>query len=130
MSESAPQLNFDMQTAWLRRFTADAESNLKAFALRLKEALPGHVTILEKKPFLFGEPKFTGVSADMGEQRYLLEIVNGRLQANVAMIVRGITLNTKRLDPAEWFAKLSAEAQKSTEYARSLSESLSGFMLS
>ena len=130
MSESAPQLNFDLQTAWLRRFTSDAESNLKGFALRLKEALPDHVTLLEKKPFLFGEPKFTGVSVEMGEHRYLMEIVNGRLQANVAMIVRGITLNTKRLDPAEWFVQLTAEAQKSTEYAKSLSESLSAFMLS
>jgi len=130
MNDSAPQLNFDLQTAWLRRFTSDAESNLKAFALRLKEALPEHVTILEKKPFLFGDPKFTGVSVEMGEHRYLLEIVKGRLQANVAMIVRGITLNTKRLDPAEWFAQLSAEAQKTTEYAKSLSQSLSAFMLS
>ena len=130
MSESAPQLNFDIQTAWLRRFSADAEGNLKAFALRLKEALPENVTILEKKPFLFGEPKFTGVSVEMGEQRYLMEIANGRLQANVAMVVRGITLNTKRLDPAEWFAQLTAEARKSTEYAQSLSQSLSAFMLS
>ena len=130
MNESAPQLNFDLQTAWLRRFTSDAESNLKAFALRLKEALPQQVTILEKKPFLFGDPKFTGVSVDMGEHRYLLEIANGRLQADVAMIVRGITLNTKRLDPAEWFKQLSAEAQKTTEYAKSLSDSLSAFMLS
>jgi len=130
MSESAPELNFDLQTAWLRRFTSDAESNLKAFALRLKEALPEHVTLLEKKPFLFGDPKFMGVSVEMGEHRYLLEIVNGRLQANVAMVVRGITLNTKRLEPAEWFTQLSAEARKSTEYAQSLSQSLSAFMLS
>jgi len=59
-----------------------------------------------------------------------LEIEKGRLQANVAMIVRGITLNTKRLDPAEWFAQLTAEAQRTTEYAKSLSQSLSTFMLS
>jgi len=31
-------IDFDMQAAWLRRFTADAEGNLRAFALRLKEA--------------------------------------------------------------------------------------------
>ena len=129
-SEFDPQLNFDIQTAWLRRFTADAESNLQAFALRLKEALPQHVTILEKKPFLFGAPKTTGVSVEIGEHRYLLEIVNGRLHANVAMIVRGIALSTRSLDPAEWFAQLSAEAQKTTEYAKSLSQSLSTFMLS
>ena len=44
--------DFDMQAAWLRRFHADAESNLKAFALRLKEAMPDLVTIRESKGFL------------------------------------------------------------------------------
>ena len=38
------EMDFDMQAAWLRRFNADAESNLKAFALRLKEAMPDLVT--------------------------------------------------------------------------------------
>ena len=38
MSDSS---DFDMQAAWLRRFRGGAESNLKAFALRLKQAMPG-----------------------------------------------------------------------------------------
>ncbi len=130
MTDPNPELNLDLQMAWLRRFTADAESNLRAFALRLKEALPDHVTILEKKPLFFGEAKFTGVSVEMGDHRYLLEIVNGRLEASIAMIVRGITLNTKRLDPAEWLAKFTAESQKTTDYAKSLSLSLSALMQS
>jgi hypothetical protein len=41
--------DFDMQAAWLRRFKSDAESNLGAFALRLKEALPELVTIHESR---------------------------------------------------------------------------------
>ena len=31
-------VDFDTQAAWLRRFTSDSESNLRAFALRLREA--------------------------------------------------------------------------------------------
>jgi hypothetical protein len=46
MSDSG---DFDMQAAWLRRFSAGAESNLMGFALRLKEAMPELVTVRESK---------------------------------------------------------------------------------
>jgi hypothetical protein len=130
MSDSQNPIDFDVQTAWLRRFKSDAESNLSAFALRLKEAMPEHVTIHEKKPFLFGASKITGVSVSIGEHRYTLEIEGGQLKAKVAMIVREITLNTKNIDPTEWFAKFSVETQKSTEHAKNLSQSLAAFMAS
>jgi len=130
MSESSPHIDFDMQAAWLRRFKADAESNLKAFALRLKEALPEHVTIHESKPFFFGTPKTTGVTVSIGERKYTLTIADGHLKASVAMIVREITLSTKSIDPAEWFTQLAAETQKTTEHAKNLSNSLSAFMSS
>lgn len=128
MSEASKTIDFDMQTAWLRRFNADAESNLNTFALRLKEALAEQVTIHKHKPFWFGAPKITGISVDIGEHKYTLEITGGRLKATVAMIVRGITLSTKSVDPAEWFSQLAAETQKTTEHAKSLSQSLSNFM--
>ena len=41
--------DFDTQAAWLRRFTADSESNLHAFALRLREAMPDLVTVHESR---------------------------------------------------------------------------------
>lgn len=123
-------LNFDMQAAWLRRFSADAQSNLAAFALRLKEALPNLVTVHESKGFFAKSGKITGVSVDLGERRYTLEIANGRLSASIAMIVRGITLNTKTFEPAEWFAKLAEETRAASAHAQSLSASLSNFMAS
>jgi hypothetical protein len=110
-------IDFDMQAAWLRRFRADAESNLKAFALRLKEAMPDLVTV-------------TGVTVDLAEQKYRLELAGSRLQASIAMVVRGITLSTKTVDPAEWFAKLAEETQKASAHAQSLSQSLAAFMAS
>jgi hypothetical protein len=126
--DASPELNFDLQMAWLRRLKSDVDTHFKAFALRLKEALPDHVTVQEKKPFLFGETKLTGVIVDMGEKRYLLEMVKGRLEPKVAMIVRGIALNTRHVDLAEWFAQVIAESQKATEDAKRLSESLSRFL--
>ncbi len=123
-------IDFDMQAAWLRRFRADAESNLKAFALRLKEAMPDLVTVHESKGFFSKSGKVTGVTVDLAEQKYNLELANNRLQASIAMVVRGITLSTKVIDPAEWFAKLAEETQKASAHAQSLSQSLSAFMSS
>jgi hypothetical protein len=122
-------LDFDMQAAWLRRFKADAESNLKAFALRLKEAMPDLVTVHESRGFFSGA-QTTGVTVELGENRYSLELERGRLTAKIAMVVRGIVLNTKTIDPAEWFAKLAGETRKATEHAQALSRSLSQFMVS
>jgi hypothetical protein len=122
-------IDFDMQAAWLRRFKADAESNLKAFALRMKEAMPELVTVHETSGF-FSSGKTTGVTIELGENRYGLQIERGRLKATIAMVVRGIVLNTKTVDPAEWFNHLADETKKATEHAKALSQSLSAFMVS
>ena len=68
------------------------------------------------------------MSVELGDHRYILEIDGGRLKASVAMVVRGITLNTKPLDPAEWFARLAEETKAATDHARALSQSLAAFM--
>jgi hypothetical protein len=129
MSDSSQNVDYDLQAAWLRRLTSDIESNLGAFALRLKEAMPERVTLLEKKSF-FAAAKLTGVSVEIGERKYTLEVDGKRLKATVAMVVRGITLNTKSVAPAQWFAQLSEETLKTTEHAKSFNQSLSSFMLS
>jgi hypothetical protein len=121
-------IDFDTQAAWLRRFKSDAESNLRAFALRLHEALPDLVTIRESKGLFSRHGKTTGVTIDLGENRYVLQISNGRLQASIAMVVRGITLNTKSVDPADWFVRLAEETKKASDHAKSLSQSIANFM--
>ena len=120
--------DFDMQAAWLRRFRADAESNLKAFAFRLKEAMPNLVTIRESKGLFSRTARVTGVSINLGDNQYTLQMDSGRLKATVAMVVRGITLNTKTIDPSDWFGRLSRETRATTDQARSLSQSLTSFM--
>jgi hypothetical protein len=121
--------DFDTQAAWMRRFKSDAESNLRAFALRLKEAMPELVTVHEARG-LFSAARTTGVTVELGENHYSLEIERGRLKAKIAMVVRGIVLNTKTIDPAEWFSRLTDETRKATEQAQALSRSLSAFMVS
>jgi hypothetical protein len=121
-------IDFDMQAAWLRRFKSDAESNLGAFALRLKEALPELVTIHQSRGLFSRNAKTKGVSVELGEKRYHLEIDGGRLKASIAMVVHGIVLNTKNVDPADWFARLAEETKSASEHARALSGSLGAFM--
>lgn len=125
MSDSG---DFDLQAAWLRRFQADAEGNMMAFALRLKEAMPQFVTVHESKSFFSRSARVTGVSIDLGDHQFTLELAGGRLRATVRMIVRGITLNTREVDPADWFARLSEKTKATTAEAKTLSESLASFM--
>jgi hypothetical protein len=124
----APSGNFELQAAWLRRFNSDAASNLRAFALFLREALPDLVTVQESKGLFSRTAKTTGVTIELGDCRYILQLANGRLQASIAMVVRGITLNTRKVDPGEWFAKLHEATQAASEHARSFSQSLDRFM--
>ena len=121
-------IGFDMQAAWLRRFKTDAESNLGAFALRLKEAMPELVTLQQSRALFSRSTKIKGVSVELGENRYGLEIDGGRLKATIAMVVHGVVLHTKNVDPSDWFARLAGETKKASEHARALSQSLGEFM--
>jgi hypothetical protein len=124
------RLDFDTQAAWLRRFSADSESNLRAFALRLREAMPDLVTVHESKGLFQRSARITGVEIELGDKHYKLELAGGRLKASVALVVRGITLNTRAVDPAEWFSRLTEETKDASDRARALSQSLAGFMAS
>ena len=127
-AEGSSAGNFDLEAAWLRRFQSDAQANLRAFALSLREALPDQVTVEERRGLFERNGTITGVSIELGEHQYVLRIAKGRLQASIAMVVRGITLNTKTIEPAEWFKRLAHETHKASEQAKSLSQSINSFM--
>lgn len=120
--------SFDLEAAWLRRFQSDAEANLQALALTLREAMPDLVTIEEHRGLFERRGRVTGLKIALGEHQYILQYANKRLQASIAMVVRGITLNTKIVDPAEWFRRLSEETHQASEHAKSLSQSITRFM--
>jgi hypothetical protein len=129
MIDGGRPLAFDDQAAWLRRFQSDAQGNLKALALRLREAMPERVTLQETSSGFFSRTTtISGVTVDMDPHRYILEFSNGRLKASVAMVVRDIVLNTKAIDPAEWFVKLAEETKTASDHAKRLAQSLSAFM--
>ena len=67
---------------------------------------------------------------ELGDNRYKLELAGNRLKASIALVVRGIALNTRVIDPAAWFARLSEETRAASDHARALSQSLSSFMAS
>lgn len=90
--------------------------------------MPERVTIHESKSLFSRNAKTTGVTVELGEHQYILSMANGRVQAQIAMVVRGVTLNTKSVAPAEWFTRLREETQQASEYAQSLSQSLDRFM--
>lgn len=122
--------DFDIQAAWLRRFSSDAESSLHAFALRLREAIPERVTVHEAKGLFRRKGRLVGVTVHMGQNDYTLTLEHGTLKASIAMVVRGITLRTKDVDPGMWFAELASETRDASDHARSLSQSISDFMAS
>ncbi len=128
MSGPGGELDFDIQAAWLRRLAADAEGNLRVFALRLREAMPDLVTVHESRGLFQRSGKVTGVEIELGEHRYRLDLAGSRLRASVSLVVRGIALNTRAMEPAEWFARLQEETGRATDQARSLGQSLAGFM--
>ena len=127
------QLGFDGQAAWLRRFERDAQDSLGAFALRVKEALPDRVEIRRSRGGLFGGllgglGRTEAMSVELGQNRYLLELSRGRLRASIALVVRGIALNTRAVEPGEWFARLAEETRAASADAEALSRSLADFM--
>jgi len=126
--ETTRAVDFDVQAAWMRRFMADAESNLRAFAMRLQEAMPDRVTVRESKGLFSRTAKTTGITVNLDKNHYILDLANGRLKASVQMVVRDIAISNKQLDPAEWFAQLAAETKKASDHAKALAQSLSAFM--
>ena len=127
-STMSGDVDFDRQAAWLRRFRSDAESNLTAFAQRLKEALPDQVTVHESKGLFSRSARTTGVSVTLARTSTSWNLPEAACRPAVAMVVRGITLNTRTIDPAEWFSRLAQETKAATEHAKALSQSLDAFM--
>ena len=128
MNGDGRALDFDAQAAWMRRFTADAENNLRAFALRLQEALPDRVTVRESKGLFSRNAKITGITVAMDKNHYILDLAAGRLKASVQLVVHDIAISTRQIDPSQWFAQLAEETKNVSEHAKRLAQSLSAFM--
>ena len=121
--------DFDIQAAWLRRFHADAESNLKAFALRLKEAMPELVTVRESKGLFRAQRGITGVSVELGDKP--VHAGNRPRPAEGDRRDGGARHHAEHEDRRSGRLVRPAGAKKprhATDHARSLSRSLTSFM--
>jgi len=98
--------------AALRADTADLSMFLDVMAMKLSDALPDH-TQVERS----GWPRrrVRTVTVDMDDRRFGLHRSHG-MQAEIAHVVHGVTLSTKRVDVDEW---LRALAKSLSEYAES-----------
>jgi hypothetical protein len=122
--------DFDTELAWMRRFEADATGNLRALALRLKEALPQKVNLETRGGFFGRGGAIVGVTVELGDYAYALKLDKGQLRASVSMIVRGVAISNKPVAPEEWFRRLAEDARASSQQARGLSQSIDAFMSS
>ena len=86
------------------------------------------MTLHESRGFFARAARMDGVTVELGDNRYTLEVEGGRLKASIGLVVRGISLNTRTLPPADWFARLADETRQASDHARALSQSLNAFM--
>jgi hypothetical protein len=95
--------DIDLIMAALRADTADLSMFLDVIALKLSDALPAH-TRVERS----GWPRrrVRAVSVDLDERCFRLQRVHG-IHADIAHVVRGVTLSTQRVDVDEWLRALA-----------------------
>ena len=85
---------------------------LDVIAVKLSDALPGH-THVERTAW--PRRRVRSVSVDMDNRRFRLHGAHG-IQADIAQVVKGVTLSTQRVDIDEW---LRALATSLSEFAAS-----------
>lgn len=89
--------------AALRADTADLSIFLEAIATKLDDALPGH-TEVERSPW--PRRRVRTVTVDMDDRRFRLHRAHG-IEADIAHVVRGVTLSTQRVGVDEWLRALA-----------------------
>ena len=102
--------SFDLSAAWLRKAQGDIRAFMAAFASRLEGAVPERVVVERKRDGLFSSTSHVvRVAIDLERTRYALTVDKGRLVANVAKIVHGITLKSDTVQIPEWLASLNRD---------------------
>src|ERR1700743_210207 len=61
--------------------------------------MPDLVTVHETRGLFSKSGKVTGITVELGENRYNLAIEGGRLKASVALVVGGVKLTTQPIPP-------------------------------
>jgi hypothetical protein len=112
--------NLDLIAASLRASSQDLESYGRVLAEKLEAALPGRVQVARRrKSLLSGERVVTGLTCELGDERFALSLSGAVAEASRQRLVRGIALKTERLELDDWVdalaARLGEQARTSNE---------------
>jgi hypothetical protein len=128
-SSGDPALDFDMLSAAIRADAADLKTFMEALAVKLGEALPGHVAVEREGGLFQKEHRVRKVSVDLDDRHYELERLNTGVEARTAHQVRGIRLKTDVVGLDAWIEdlarRLAAHAQANAQARSALNRLIS-----
>jgi hypothetical protein len=108
--------DFDLLASSLRASSGDLATYLRVLAEKLEAALPGAVSVERRRAGLFsGARTVTGVSCELGDERFGLAVQGAKAQATRATVVRGVVLKTEPLPLEVWVDTLAAALAKEAE---------------
>jgi hypothetical protein len=110
--QPAPDASIDMLAAALRQDSADLEIYVKVLTESLADALPPGSVAFERKRTM-GD-RLAGrkgtverVEVSLDDRRLVLHLAQGRPQAEVTTVVRGVVLSRKPVALDEWARELA-----------------------
>jgi spore maturation protein SpmB len=98
--------DIDLIMAALRADTADLSMFLDVIAVKLADALPDHTQV---ERTAWPRRRVRAVTVDLGtvgNRRFRLQRGHG-IQADIAHVVKGVTLSTQRVQVDEWLRALA-----------------------
>lgn len=99
--------------------------------MRLEGAVPGRVRVERRKDGLFSRASHvTRINVEAQQHLYTLALHAGRLTAQRAKVVRGVTLTTEQMDIPNWLTALRGDIQSMAELAGSAQDVLHDFLMS
>ena len=120
--------DFDLLTAALRADARDLKVFMESLAIKLEEAIPGHVRVERRRAGLFGAKAVARIVVDIGDQRLELHVGASALQPRLAKLSGGIVLKSEPLEIDAWLQALAralaAEAGQSETTRRALARLL------
>ena len=126
----AGDADFELLAASLRSDTRDLAVFLDALASKLEGALPQRTRVSRRSRGLFDRRKQVArIEVELGEERYVLRLDGGALEAQRAKAVRGVVLKNELLGLEEWVESLAraiAAEARTSEHGRLALERLLG----
>jgi hypothetical protein len=125
--ERAPA--FDLVAARLRADSSDLRAFVEGLAVKLEEAVPGHVQVQRWRVRMFGPKVVRRVVFDAGGERLELSCDGDRVQTRRARVSGGITLSSEELAIDAWTEALSEALVREAERSGRTRQALERLLL-